>query len=209
MTKSPGIFSLLIVALFLHHLAPGKKVITPYQQGNIELRILNCNTIDWGCGLTLKAGICVVLKNNTDSIACFYEDWNLWGYDNLNFEIKIADKVYHYFNWAKNSWDKNFPSYKVLNPGDSLIFTRTQELICRKTIFPCLTAANYDSVKIRAIYELPTENHTPDNFEIFRKMNSPDKQSAVRTYQSFPTSRISSIEYKAEIKNGQIQLLPL
>lgn len=61
----------------------------------------------------------VLLINHTDTAVSFFEDWNSWGYFNLYFEINAKDTTY-LITKKDRYWDKNFPSFKTLFPGDSL-----------------------------------------------------------------------------------------
>lgn len=62
----------------------------------------------------------VVIKNNTDAIASFYEDWNMWGYFNIAFQVRSTRGIDTLYKKMRN-WDKNFPSYEALFPGDSMV----------------------------------------------------------------------------------------
>src|SRR5690349_14953516 len=63
----------------------------------------------------------IVINNNSDTLVSFYEDWNLWGYYNISFEIRTTCGTYTIQKIEKMAWDKNYPSYKTIFPGDSLI----------------------------------------------------------------------------------------
>ncbi|MEO6611225.1 MAG: hypothetical protein ABIT05_03800 [Chitinophagaceae bacterium] len=64
-------------------------------------------------------GINIEIINTSDSIASFYEDWNLWGHFNVSFKVYTQDSVYLIYRKMKD-FDKNFPSYVVLDIGDTL-----------------------------------------------------------------------------------------
>lgn len=65
----------------------------------------------------------ILFINNTDTINSFFEDWNLWGWDNLYFEVKQRDSIFHIYKKFKGDFAKNFPSFRVLFPGDTMSFS--------------------------------------------------------------------------------------
>lgn len=115
-----------------------------------------------------KNPIDVIIRNQSDSVIYFYEDWNSWGYYNIKFQIETGDSIYNVTK-TKNSWWKNFPSYHSINPNESLVFhynlidsaclehnTKFERLKGAKQ-WKGLPQKDYDHAKIRVIYELPTE----------------------------------------------------
>ena len=100
-----------------------------------------------------------VIKNNTDTIAGFFEEWNSWGFYNFGFELITPDTVLQLYR-AGGCWGKNFPSAVMLFPGDSLIFPlyirRCQPRIC--DCFAGLPAKYLENAEIRAVYQLLEEN---------------------------------------------------
>ena len=98
----------------------------------------------------------VLIINNTDTINSFFEDWNAWGYNSLRFDVKAGDSVYHLYRKEKFDWGKNFPSFEVLFPGDTMIFEYKDEpTACNFSQFRGLhnviTRGNYS---IKAVYNL-------------------------------------------------------
>ena len=108
----------------------------------------------------------VVIRNETDTLASFYEDWNSWGFDAISFELTKNDTVIT-LHRGGGCWDKNYPSSIMLFPGDSMvsyykIIECTQETchcfynMPKGTSFP---KENLKGVKILAIYQMNLENH--------------------------------------------------
>jgi hypothetical protein len=113
--------------------------------------------------------ISVIVYNRTDSAVRMYEDWNSWGYYNFSFEIETPDSIYH-VQRTKRGWWKNFPSYHVINPGETLVFnfkldgwdsesSSGKRSILRGSAqgWSGLPVKDYDSAKIRVLYELKEE----------------------------------------------------
>ena len=84
--------------------------------GNIELQIASVKR-------NVKNNSCfdasVLIINNTDTVASFFEDWNMWGWFNIRFKIKTRDSVFFIYKEDRD-WTKNFPSCKTLFPGDTM-----------------------------------------------------------------------------------------
>ena len=181
-----------------------KKSVTN-QKGEIEIRISDTNSKKTRCNNNYDSTFSVIIKNNTDSIASFYEDWNMWGYYNLYFKINLKEDTIYFTKKQKEGWDKNFPSYYALNPGDSMIIDYTKDCSCKWSEFRCLPAGNYESVKIKAIYELQKGLHELQNFLPHLCINRSDNRTTTEIYKSFPSSKIESKEFSVEIRNGTIQ----
>ena len=182
-----------------------QKKVSRIEKGEIEIRIADCNSKKSGCKYNYDSSFSVIIKNNTDSMTSFYEDWNMWGYYNIHFEIIVHGKIEYFTKREKRGWDKNFPFYSALKPGDSMIINYTKDCSCQWSEFPCLTEKNYDSAKIKVVYQLDKETHEFHEYNglFFRMPN--DNREPLKIYQSFPTSKIESKEYDVIIKNGAIQ----
>jgi hypothetical protein len=63
----------------------------------------------------------VIIRNNSNEMKFFYENWNSWGYYNFHFEIETEDSVYQ-IRKTRHVWWRNFPSYHSVNPNESLVF---------------------------------------------------------------------------------------
>jgi len=102
----------------------------------------------------------LIIKNNTDTLASFYEDWNLWGFYNISFELRSRDTTL-LLPRGGGCWGKNFPSSTMLFPGDSIIFSYKLTTCDRHSCdcFLDLPKKSLEDVQIRAIYELQNENH--------------------------------------------------
>jgi len=145
-----------------------------------------------------------VIINRTDTIVRFYEDWNLWGYFNIIFEITTPDSVYIIYKKVRG-WTKNFPSYKTLYPGDSMVLDYFRDRNCYWEDLPAFTGKNYECAKIKATYKLDEETHKSVRLNWFNQ----DSIKAIKTFQSFPLSKIISKEYDITIKNGIVQSLQM
>lgn len=97
----------------------------------------------------------VVIKNNTDTVASFYEDWNMWGYFNITFQIH-STKGIDTLHKKMRDWDKNFPSYQTLFPGDSMVlFFQLRDTRYQNSPFKgYLPEQGQGLLGIKAIYQL-------------------------------------------------------
>lgn len=110
--------SIFVLLLLTPHTFRNYKISpeTRVSEKNIEIQIASIQR-------NLKNKACldtkVLILNNTDTIASFFDDWNSWGWYNINFKIKSIDTTY-YLNKKDRDWPKNYPSYKTLFPGDTM-----------------------------------------------------------------------------------------
>lgn len=107
----------------------------------------------------------VIIRNDTDSIVRFYENWNSYGYYNFTFEIKTKDSIYT-ISRPHKLWYRNFPSHHSVLPDESLVFqfdlidstcasSRTDHRVFEDGWigFPQYS----DTAQIRVVYSLPEE----------------------------------------------------
>lgn len=108
----------------------------------------------------------VTITNRTDTLASFYESWNLWGHDAVAIELNVHDTIFC-LSQSCNSWDKNFPSSVMLFPGDSIHFDfdivgcGEQKCRCFYTSPNRLTFPKYNlrGASLRVLYQVNLENH--------------------------------------------------
>jgi hypothetical protein len=149
----------------------------------------------------------VLIINHTDTVASFFEDWNSWGYFNINFQIKSGDSTYTIYKRVR-AWDKNFPSYETLFPGD------TMELKFFLDYGHCSTSPfnGYISITpngrntIKAIYKLDAaalKNADLEGYIKYKQVYIPDKlitidslKTPVEINRTFPISKLESKEYR-------------
>ena len=111
----------------------------------------------------------IVIKNNTDTCATFYEAWNSWGHDAFQLEITKRDTVFILYRDSECDLTRNYPSAVMLFPGDSLIFY-LKVRHCFKGACTCFLAPrgvkfptdNLLGSKIRAIYQVNKEGLQAD-----------------------------------------------
>jgi hypothetical protein len=142
----------------------------------------------------------VIFKNKTDSVVRIYQDWNLWGWFNVTFEIETPDSIYKTYRKDRD-WPKNFPAYYCIDPGESLVCNyNLKSLVCYegrrsfgKTVdseWLGLPEKKYDSAKIRIVYQLA--------FEVKLFIDSTDSRyESIK--RSFPTE-LSSKQYNIHIR---------
>src|SRR6188472_4536687 len=61
----------------------------------------------------------VLVKNVSDAPLRLWTDKYSWGYGNLSFEQVAADGTVTKVKKKPRGWDKNFPDWLELQPGDS------------------------------------------------------------------------------------------
>lgn len=192
-----------IIFLFLNQPCSNYDTSKKNNIGHLEFKISYINS-DPKNNSCLNTKISIV--NNTDTAASFFEDWNLWGWYNIYFRIKTDDAVYILYKKGRD-FDKNYPSYKTLFPGDSfelrLLLSNGQ---CDSTQF------EYNSIKfpikpvsIKAYYKLDKDllesaelkgeikykyNYIPDRWIIIDSLKNP-----VEINKTFPTIELQSQEY--------------
>jgi hypothetical protein len=166
----------------------------------------------------------VVIKNNTDTVASFYEDWNMWGYLILPFQVHTTKGI-DTLHKKMRDWPKNFPSFQVLFPGDSLVlnyalgYTKHQSSVFEGY----LPQPRNGLLGIKAIYQLDSALHAGTDIIITSKikyrykreeeplLSRKDAESRKRTNQriiidslpipidarrTFPLVKLESAEYR-------------
>lgn len=106
--------------------------------------------------------VSVTIHNRTDTTNYFYEDWNSYGYYNITFQVKVKDSIYEVIR-PRKWWYRNYPSYYVVNPNESLVFNYSLiDTSCAARLFEERIFENgwigfppfSDTVEIRAVYQL-------------------------------------------------------
>jgi len=143
----------------------------------------------------------VILKNLTDSIASFYDDWNTWGFYNISFEIATSDTIYKLIR-LKSGWDKNFPSFTTLLPGDSLVLKyNILGSVCDSLeFFARMPQHSIDSAKIKAIYQLEMENHLAVIRDLIPYKDEKGRKKAEKIIRSFVKDKLISKEYQIKFE---------
>ncbi|PHR27619.1 MAG: hypothetical protein COA38_13210 [Fluviicola sp.] len=123
-----------------------------------RLRVLNdCSS--------LNNDVFIIIRNDTDSIVRFYENWNSYGYYNFTFEIKTTDSTYTVSRPHK-LWYRNFPTHHNISLGESIVFQFDLiDTVCASrgrdhgiSVNGWIGIPNkIDTALIRVIYSLPSE----------------------------------------------------
>ncbi len=181
---------------------------TLFSQSNLQLKISIPNVLKRP--LTSSDSIYqvdITLINRTDGIASFYEDWNMWGYYNMRFVLYSnlkTDTIHRY----DKMWDKNFPTFIALLPGDSMMFHYNLEKEYPYHVYGA--TITFDS--IQASYKCFSINHFPlwdrclterrtcphlINESILSTIGSPD----VNNFINDPTRQMKSFVTKEILSN--------
>jgi hypothetical protein len=109
----------------------------------------------------------LVILNNTDTAATFYQTWNIWGDDAIRLELTIKDSVFilHYSSFCSSN---NYPAAETLRPGDSMCVYIKVEKCYERGPCPCLYSMPKEyrfpikhlrGAQLRAFYRVNLENH--------------------------------------------------
>jgi hypothetical protein len=151
------------------------------------------------------------LKNNSDSAANFYEEWNMWGWYNFYFEILSSRDTIKIFRKYQRAWDKNYPAFTTLKKGDFKLCYITRDT-SDYGFYPIPEKFNGLS-KLRFVHQLEMITHS------FRALNNylhpfsnkplskKDSLSLIQIYNRFPREKILSKEYNVEISNGTFRIV--
>jgi len=97
----------------------------------------------------------VLLTNKSGVTQHLWEEWNSWGYHNLNFEVTDSTGRTWMIKRALRAWTMNGPTWFPLDPGETHVFAVTfpddwEDL-------PKVDRLSDTYVTIRAIYEIPPD----------------------------------------------------
>lgn len=200
------ILSFILLVSFQHTYNPTKTFHR--KSGKIEIRLEKYNsksgTKPGPYNPSGDSIFLVVIKNNTDTIASFYEDWNSWGYYNFYFKIICSDTSFVIYRPDKD-FTKNFPSFKSLNPGDSMTTIFPVNFYQFSNKYDWFKKIAYLNSKIVACYQLNERVHEFETFYYpYFGRNYNDSIKAIKVYQSFPLNKFESTEKYCTIKDGII-----
>lgn len=168
----------------------------------MQIASIKKNVKDKSC---LDARILII--NYTDTVASFFEDWNLWGWFNINFKIKTIDTTYTVYKRTRD-WTRNFPSYKTLFPGDTLeLEYLLSDGACESTQFDKFPfKSKIELISFQVFYKL--EKETLESAELtgdvkYRWRYIPNHvkviidslKTPVEINRTFPTIQLQSKEY--------------
>jgi len=194
---------LLIMQLPERASVPSKKMAA---EKNLELQIFfpeNQKRIQLNSCLNVN----VLIINHTDTVTSFFEDWNSWGYFNISFQIRSGDTTYTVYKKDRD-WDKNFPSFKTLFPGDTMQMKFSLNINdCDSSPFNGKIQVNSKRPEtIKAAYKLNREvlrSADLQGFIMYKEVYIPDKwividslKAPVEINRTFPVSKLESNEYK-------------
>jgi hypothetical protein len=70
---------------------------------------------------TLESRLYVIVENVSDGPQQHFEEWNSWGYDNVEIAWRADDHRTGTVRKVPGAWDRNAPTTITLQPGDSLV----------------------------------------------------------------------------------------
>lgn len=104
----------------------------------------------------------VVVTNNGAKPIRLWREWCSWGYFNLSFEARGQDGKPTKITLAPRPWDKNFPDWTAIPPGEHFVIdVNLQEPPW--TANPGTMPKPQQTVRLRAIYEIPRDKEAKDN----------------------------------------------
>lgn len=120
----------------------------------------------------------VLVKNVSDAPLRLWSDRYSWGYSNLSFELIDGDGKVTKIDKKPGAWDKNFPDWLQLQPGDTYVLNVN---FAAKDVWANPPAADAGKkptlVKLRAVYRI-----APDEQSTKHAVWTGELQSAVDTY---------------------------
>ncbi|MBL8313566.1 MAG: hypothetical protein JNK55_07440 [Rubrivivax sp.] len=96
-------------------------------------------------------GFQVALSNVGDQPVRVWRDSCSWGHENLSFELRDDGGAVTTVRRRPITWEKNFPDWAMLAPGERLLFDVTLEPSGWLNL-PALKPGEWRSVTLRAIY---------------------------------------------------------
>lgn len=100
----------------------------PKQWPALSVRIVPDRAGDGGRSITLwrpSSRFSVVLTNLSDKPVRLWREWCSWGYFALSFVVNDDAGKATVVKKAGRGWDKNYPDWTQLDPGDSMVFEVT------------------------------------------------------------------------------------
>lgn len=120
----------------------------------------------------------VLVKNVSDAPLRLWTDKYSWGYSNLSFEQISADGTVTQIKKKPRGWDKNYPDWLELQPGDTFVLNVNFAAADIWENPPKADAGKKPTlVKLRAVFEI-----TPDEQSTKLAVWTGKLQSAVDTY---------------------------
>lgn len=108
----------------------------------------------------------VVLTNQTRRSLRLWKEWCSWGYFNLSFEVHDEDGRVTKMTKAPSGWDRNFPDWIILAPGDHFVIdVKLDESVWQG--IPAPSAPKRPPVprvvRLKAIFEIRTDEEAVRN----------------------------------------------
>jgi hypothetical protein len=103
----------------------------------------------------------VVLTNVSQDSQTVWEDWNSWGYQNLSFELMIADGRKFVASKRQQDFTVNIPSTFLIQPGEHQVYAIRLDKEWETR--PALPKANEMPITLRAVYEVSPSPQSAQN----------------------------------------------
>jgi len=116
----------------------------------------------------------VVLTNVSKKPMRLWREWCSWGYSNLSFAATDQGGKTTMVTKAPRGWDKNFPDFTIVSPGDHLVVDVTFEPTIWQAA-PLPVPGKARTVSLRAVFEIKEDAQTKRNDVWTGKVSSPDE----------------------------------
>ena len=124
----------------------------------------------------------VVIRNISDDNKKVWTEWYSWGYYTLYFEFVNSQGKRWTIHKKARGWDKNFPQYWVLNPGDNLVINvsfndgewEKLPFLEKGEDYPTKT-----KIRIKAIFEIKPDKESRKNQVWVGKIESDQKEYVI------------------------------
>lgn len=124
----------------------------------------------------------VVVTNVSKQPVRLWKEWCSWGYFNLSFVVTGEDGKTSVVKKHGRNWANNFPDWMIIPPGDHLVY----EVTFDETVWegaparpPGRDLGQPLRVKMKAIYEVPADDHAREHGVWTGRVSSPEETYAM------------------------------
>ena len=168
MTNKNSIFVsfLLILSLCLITTMPTTSSAESDPTGNISVHIVPTRFGATG-GRSIEVAdpsqhFYVVLTNAGKAPVRLWREWCSWGYFNLSFVTKNQHGVIVKIVKHERAWDKNYPDWTIVSPGESMVVEVTFDKSAWNDA-PLPEAGTNRSMELTAVFEIPNSPEAKTN----------------------------------------------
>lgn len=129
-------------------------------------------------GRVLQRRFHVVITNVSGQPVRLWKEWCSWGYFNLSFVVTGRDGKTFVVKRKPRGWDKNYPDWAIVPPGDHRVFDVSFEDSTWENV-PVPPASRLGRVRMKAVYEVPEDEQTRKHRVWTGQAASPEEAYAI------------------------------